>query len=61
MIGRCPYQSTSVSNADLLLSMATILHSMVYTGASNGQLVSYLEVIRNQIEAAIEVLDKEYE
>lgn len=41
--------------------MATILHSMVYTGASNGQLVSYLEVIRNQIEAAIEVLNKEYE
>jgi len=34
---------------------------MTCMGASNGQLVSYLEVIRNQIEAAIEVLSTEYE
>ena len=61
MIGCCAYQSTAESNADLVLSIAAVLHSMTCMGASNGQLVSYLEVIRNQIEAAIEVLSTEYE
>ena len=61
MIGCCAYQRTAQCKADWVSSMAAVLHSMTCMGASNGQLVSYLEVIRNQIEAAIEVLSTEYE